>query len=243
MAISPYPDEVLGRVLRFLPKKQIYNIATADNNLPDIFLLFAPYDGVFKPILSNGKIMDYCLTKPGVFNIYQIRDIHIIIKSGLVLPKYILQNLIYRREFGMINSYWHIFIHTETDDLICQSIVRMWNFGVCIAVKQKCINTFICIYEQFLKLISNLNLEKKAWRMIFFKIMGYIPPIKYRSIAITNKVFIRLICIKLIHRAKYSPRIRKWLMSQNNILDWLPEALVKNLISWERLKDYLKNIN
>lgn len=259
MATAPYPNEVLGRVLHFLPRKQIPKIATSDNDLPDIFLLYAPYDGVFRPKWPNGEIIDKCqleeptlskcIYNPSIFNIYQPKDIQTIINSGLIPSKYILQTLANRGELGMIQSYWNIFMHTETDDLICKSIGQIWNQGICIAITRDKLITFIWMWEQFRKIITNLNLDKETWtdtpvrpngwkpkvpasltwNVLFKKCMRGCCRAKYRSSDITKNLFIKLIYIELVFRAMNGVHIISWLMLQNDVLDCFPDTL-KNLL-------------
>ena len=212
--LSIYPSEVLGKVFRFVPTKEIPIISTSNNEFPDIFLTYAPFDNIIKcgrcgpnhnNLSSDKNIYHY----PGAMTKYQARDIPYIIKSNTI-PNYLI--LYYLAECGLldlIKLYWNIWSVNQYDD---KSTVNR-KFGtlfsaIFLSGQKGYLDTLIWLWDQWYPKIKD-DVE----------ILKYLVG-KQTQNGIQNKEISELLTIllhKLIISSKKYPKIVGWFLNLDNI--------------------------
>lgn len=238
--LSILPAEVIGRVFRFLPAIEIPNVATTNHEFPDIFLLYALPDTTIrqKALVSNGGRLlrrAGCFYRPKFLDIYQVKDISLIIKSGLMPIHFILAYLAKRGLLDVIKTYWSRLAYSRRGSISWVTIERIWTWGIHFAAANGHLNTLKWLWGQWCRFTSLFKDNKKMLCLVVNKAI----PVYLLRDDISKKVrtgnaeinmLMTILRNNVLRVSKEHPSVVEWLLSISSI-DYSLDEIFKYMSS------------
>ncbi len=238
--LSIFPAEVIGRVFRFLPVIETPNVATASYEFPDIFLLYALPDTTIrhKAVVSNtGRVLRRagCFYRPKFLDIYQVKDIPLIIKSGLMPIHFVLGYLAKRGLLDVIKTHWSRLAYSRRGGISWVTIERVWTRGIHFAAANGHLDVLKWLYDRWYRFTFIFKDNRKILCLLVHKaIPFYLLPTDIREkVRVGNleiSVAMRILHNNVLHASKEHPAVVEWLLSIVRI-DYSLDEIFKSISS------------